>query len=52
MYIMGIYFDNVTLTLLNVTLTSPKHANVITSVIAAKQMAINEVYFFINKISL
>ena len=47
-----IYFDNVTLTLYNMTLPSQNHAKTITSVIAAKQMVINEVMFFSNKISL
>ena len=37
------YFDFGTLTLQNVTMTSQNHANTITSVIAAKQMVINEV---------
>ena len=44
-----IYFDNVRLSLHNVTLTSPKscqHANTIASVIAAKQTVIIEVYVF------
>ena len=38
--------DNVTLTLYNVTLTSQNHVNTITSVIAANQTVINEVYVF------
>ena len=44
-YTSRIYFDNVKLTLNNVTLTK-NHANKITSVIAAKQTVINEVYVF------
>ena len=51
-----IYFDNagddVTLTLYNVTLTSQNHVTPITSVIAAKETVINEVYVFFNKILL
>ena len=42
--------DNMTLTLHNIMLTSEKHANTITSMIAAKQRVINEVYVFFNKI--
>ena len=50
---LRIYFDydNVMLTLHNVTLTSQKpcqHNNTISSVIAAKQTVINEVYVFFN----
>ena len=44
-----IYFDNVTLTLHNVTLTSQNHDNTIPSVIVAKQTVINEVYVFFEK---
>ena len=48
--------DNVTLTLNNVTLTPQNQASTITSVIAAKQTVINEVYvvvfFFFNKIGI
>ena len=50
-----IYFDNVTLTFLTWRWRHRNHANTITSVIAAKQTVINEVYvvvFFFNKISL
>ena len=43
--------DNVMLALYNVTLTSQNHASTITSVIAAKQTVINEIYVFFNKIS-
>ena len=45
-----IYFDNVTLALHKVTLTSQNHVSIITSVIAAKQTVINEVYVFCNKV--
>ena len=41
-----IYSDNVTMTLHNMTLTSHKPYNTITSLIAAKQTVINEVYAF------
>ena len=44
-YTSRIYFDNVTLTLHNLTLTR-NHANTISSVIAAKQTVINEVYVY------
>ena len=46
-----IYFENVTLTLHNVSIHK-NHASTITSVIAAKQTVINEVFvcFFFNKI--
>ena len=40
----SIYFNNVTLTLHNVTLTSQNHANTMTSAIAAEQTFINDVY--------
>ena len=44
---LRIYFDNVRLILYNVTLKSQKPiASTITSVIAAKQTVINEVYAF------
>ena len=41
---------NVTLTLYNVTLTSQNHVNTITSVIAANQTVINEVYVVVFSI--
>ena len=41
-----IYFDNMTLTLHNMTLTSWKPCQHNTSVIAAKQTVINEAYVF------
>ena len=45
-----IYFENVTLTLHNVSIHK-NHASTITSVIAAKQTVINEVFVvFFNKI--